>query len=68
MTDEPVVMGEFPSTGLTTSDYATLLDSRHANGYAGALGWAHSDSAYPWSVARDDVRAFSDQHVCETQY
>ena len=62
--DKPVVMGEFPAAGLARADYATLLSSFYANGYGGALGWSYSD--YEGSLA--PVRAFADQHPCETRY
>ena len=68
VTDKPVVMGEFPLTGLTRANYSTMLSSWYANGYAGALGWAVTDGSFNWSGTKSDVGAFANQHPCETQY
>jgi len=63
--DKPVVMGEFPPTGLSGGiDYRTLLDSWYQNGYAGALAWRDGTYKVTWS----EVKAFADAHPCETAY
>ena len=65
MNDKPMVMGEFPPTGLTGGiSYRTLLDSWYQNGYAGALTWRDSTYKVTWS----DVKSFADAHPCETSY
>jgi hypothetical protein len=65
MADKPVVMGEFPSTGLTGGiSYRDLLDSWYANGYAGALTWRDATYKVTWS----EVKSFADAHPCETKY
>jgi hypothetical protein len=68
VTDKPVVMGEFPLTGLDAADYPTMLASWYGNGYSGALGWAVTDPSFEWNATKAAVRAFADQHPCETQY
>jgi hypothetical protein len=68
VTDKPIVMGEFPMNGLSRADYSTLLSSWYSNGYAGALGWAVTDRNFDWSGSKSDVRAFADEHSCETRY
>ena len=74
LTDKPVVMGEFPSDGVSAVPYrglparsasqftADLLDA----GYAGALSWAFNDGAFPWYP--DQVRSFADARACEARY
>lgn len=74
LTDKPVFMGEFPNAGLsaiaskglparTAAQYiADLWDQ----GYAGALSWAYSDTAFPWSSL--DLEMFEKSHVCETKF
>jgi hypothetical protein len=66
--DKPVVMGEFPVDGLSGVPYQTMLESWYQNGYSGALGWAVTDATFNWNSAKGDVRAFAEQHVCETSY
>ena len=64
--DKPVVMGEFPNTGLDSANYTTLLESWYGNGYAGALSWSYTD--FDWESARVDIRGFAEAHACETSY
>ena len=65
MGDKPIVMGEFPPTGLSGGiTYRNLLDSWYANGYAGALTWQDATFKISWS----EVKAFADAHPCETSY
>jgi hypothetical protein len=65
MDDKPMVMGEFPPTGLSGGiSYRTLLDSWYQNGYAGALTWRDSTFKVTWS----DIKSFADAHPCETSY
>jgi hypothetical protein len=65
LADKPVVMGEFPPTGLSGGhDYRALLDSWYANGYAGALAWRDATYMVDWA----EVKAFADAHPCETKY
>jgi hypothetical protein len=67
LTDKPVVMGEFPINGLTGVSYSELLESWFSNGYAGALGWAFTDTMFN-SGDYSAVKAFADAHACETRY
>jgi len=63
--DKPVVMGEFPPTGLSGGiSYRTLLDSWYQNGYAGALTWRDASYKVTWS----EVKSFADAHPCETAF
>ena len=64
MGDKPMVMGEFPPTGLGGDDYRTVIDSWFANGYAGALAWR--DATFHVDYA--EVKSFADAHACETAY
>jgi hypothetical protein len=61
---KPVVMGEFPPTGVAGASYRTVVDYWYGNGYAGALPW--QDATYMIDFAT--VKSFSDTHACETQY
>jgi hypothetical protein len=74
LTDKPVVLGEFPNAGLSAipsknlparsaSQFAADLWDR---GYAGALSWAYSDTAFPWSSL--DLATFQESHNCETKF
>jgi hypothetical protein len=74
VTDKPVVMGEFPTTGLSAipakglpaRSVAELSADLQAAGYAGALSWDFGTGAAPWSSAA--IKAFPDLHPCETKY
>jgi hypothetical protein len=74
VTDKPVVMGEFPgdgvsgisSKGLPARTAPQLVADLQARGYAGALGWAFNDSAFPWYPSA--VKTFADQRGCEVRY
>ena len=72
LTNKPVVMGEFPSMGLSSiggnpAKTAPELTADLWNaGYAGALSWAYNDSSFPWNPT--EVKAFALQHPCETAY
>jgi hypothetical protein len=61
---KPVVMGEFPPSGVGGANYRTLVDYWYGNGYAGALPW--QDGTYMIDFA--NVKSFADAHACETQY
>ncbi|HEX7604819.1 MAG TPA: endo-1,4-beta-glucanase, partial [Polyangiaceae bacterium] len=72
VTDKPVVIGEFPSQGLsavgghparTAAEYQTDLWNQ---GYAGAISWAFNDAAFPWNPA--NLSTFAGQHPCETKF
>lgn len=62
--DRPVVMGEYPTAGLSGVDYGVLTTSWFDNGYAGALSWSYTD--HQGSFA--EVRSFAESHACETKY
>ena len=66
--DKPVVMGEFPLTGLMGVDYNKLLESWFGNSYAGGLGWAFTDPMFSGNRNLTDVKAFAGAHACETRY
>ena len=68
LADKPVVMGEFPMTGLTGVSYGKLLESWFGNAYAGALGWAYTDPMFAGSRNLTDIKAFTGAHTCETRY
>jgi len=67
--DKPVVVGEFPlipnadTTGQSFGgiSYGKLLDDFYSAGYAGAQGWAFSDTsaAFNWSSAKTSVQAWA---------
>jgi hypothetical protein len=76
--DKPVVVGEFPlvpasdSTGQSFGGitYGKLIDDWLAAGYAGAQGWAFSETqgAFSWTTSKTDVKAWATAHACYTQY
>ena len=76
--DKPVVVGEFPlnpasdSSGLSFGgiSYGKLIDDFLAAGYAGAQGWAFSDTSasFSWASAKANVKAWADAHTCTTHY
>ncbi|XYH94222.1 endo-1,4-beta-glucanase [Sorangium sp. So ce1128] len=69
LTDKPVVMGEFPinmaGMGVT---YDKFVSDLYSIRYAGALSWSVTDRNFPWSSNKTAVKAFADQHPCETRY
>jgi hypothetical protein len=74
VTDRPVVMGEFPSDGvsavpskgLPARSASELTADLAAAGYAGALSWAYNDPSFPWDAAQ--VKAYADARGCEARY
>jgi hypothetical protein len=76
--DKPVVVGEFPlvpasdTTGQSFGGikYGKLIDDWLAAGYAGAQGWAFSETqgAFSWTSSKADVKAWAADHACYTQY
>jgi hypothetical protein len=77
--DKQVVVGEFPLVPASDSSgksfggitYGKLLDDWYAAGYAGAQGWAFSDTtnaAFSWSSGKAGVKAWQSTHTCETHY
>ncbi|WP_437522601.1 endo-1,4-beta-glucanase [Sorangium sp. So ce726] len=69
LTDKPVVMGEFP-INMAEMDvrYDKFVGDLYNMGYAGALSWSITDRNFPWSSNKTAVKAFADQHPCETRY
>ncbi len=65
LNDRPVVMGEFPLSGLIDADYASMLPALWSAGYAGAMGWQYNQAT---PAQLDAASAFSAQHSCETAY
>jgi hypothetical protein len=74
LTNKPVVMGEFPNSGLSAiaskslpaRTLAQFSSDLWADGYAGAISWAFNDPAFTWTPA--NLKAFSDLHPCETKF
>ncbi len=72
VTDRPVVMGEFPSDGVSAVNgqparsASELTADLAAAGYAGALSWAFNDPSFPWDPGQ--VKAYADQRGCEARY
>jgi hypothetical protein len=65
--DRPVVMGEFPSQGLTGVSYGTLVESWFSNGYGGSLSWAYSDTMFGRGNL-PELKQVGQGHSCETRY
>jgi hypothetical protein len=78
VSDKPVVVGEFPlvpasdTSGLSFGgiSYGKLLDDWLDAGYAGAQGWAFSEStgAFSWTDGKANVKAWQSAHACYTHY
>lgn len=68
LTGKPVVMGEFPLTGLTGVSYDTLVNAWFRNGFAGAMGWAVTDNQFNWAGTKTNVKVFSDAKGCVVRY
>jgi hypothetical protein len=76
--DKQVVVGEFPlvpggdSTGESFGGitYGKLIDDLVTAGYAGAQGWAFSETsaAFSWSSAKSNVKAWAEANACFTHY
>ncbi|HET8538655.1 MAG TPA: hypothetical protein VFL83_02165 [Anaeromyxobacter sp.] len=74
VTDKPVVMGEFPSDGvsaigskgLPARSAPELTADLAAHGYAGALSWAYNDPSFSWDPGA--VKAYADARGCEVRY
>jgi len=63
--DKPVVMGEFPPTGLNGVPYASVVQAFWDKGYAGAMPWQYDEIKAGELGA---IKAFADAHACETHY
>ncbi|WP_437964739.1 endo-1,4-beta-glucanase [Sorangium sp. So ce260] len=69
LTDKPVVMGEFPINMADIDvSYDKFVSDLYDIGYAGALSWSITDTNFPWSSHKTAVKAFANQHPCETRY
>jgi hypothetical protein len=75
VTDEPVVLGEFPLAGLAAVNgspavpLGTLLGTLFSEGYAGAMPWAFNDTCCgSFSTAGGDLETFANAHACITQF
>jgi len=70
VTDKPVVMGEFPSAGLSafpskglpSRSAAQLSQDLLQAGYAGTLSWAFNDGSFPFDAA--STKQFADARGC----
>jgi hypothetical protein len=72
---KPVVMGEFPLTGLTGPSgvaneisYDALVTSWLDHGYAGAMGWSVTDAMFNWAGNKASVKTFADGAGCRAKY
>jgi len=65
---KPLVVGEFPLGGLTGVPYAQLLASWYANGYAGAMAWAVTDTSFNWPANKAGVKTFADSAGCAVSF
>ncbi|MBI3205791.1 MAG: hypothetical protein HYZ29_29920 [Myxococcales bacterium] len=63
--DKPLVMGEFPPTGLSGVPYSSVVQAFWDKGYAGALSWQY-DEIKPAEL--DGIQAFATAHPCETHF
>ena len=68
LADKPVVYGEYPGGGLTGIDEAEMLETWYANGIAGGLSWAYTDTAFNIASSLDAIDSFASAHACETTY
>ncbi len=68
ITDKPVVMGEYPLTGLKGVPVPTMLTSWLKNNYGGALGWAMTDAPFNWAGTKTNILNFAQQNSCVSQY
>ncbi len=76
VTGKPVNIGEFPLTGLPAStvrgtaavDYVTMLNKLWTAGYAGAQGWAVTDTSFNWSGTKANVKTFAAAKGCMVHY
>jgi hypothetical protein len=62
---KPMVMGEMPMDVLNGTPYGTVVGSFYTTGYAGAMSWMYN-GATAQNLA--NIKAFADQHPCETTY
>ncbi|MBN1654842.1 MAG: hypothetical protein JXA30_13810 [Deltaproteobacteria bacterium] len=61
--DKPVVIGEFPLAGIGGLTFSQFMTDIFNLGYAGALGWAFSDTSnadFSWSTHKANVKAWAD--------
>jgi hypothetical protein len=63
--DKPVVVGEFPVSGMAGKDLRALMDTWYAKGYAGALGWAYDQMK---EGELGGLKAFAEIHGCQARY
>lgn len=69
ITDKPVVIGEFPLSGIGADSYATVVQRAFDAGYAGTMPWAMNDNCCgSWANVKSAVKAFAAAHACETHY
>jgi hypothetical protein len=75
VTGKPVVMGEFPLSGLSAVNgnpavpYGTMVSTLFNLGYAGTMAWAVNDTCCgSWSTIRTDVKSFVDSKPCITKF
>src|SRR6185503_18110246 len=69
MTDKPVVLGEFPLSGINGDIYATVAQHAFDAGYAGVMAWAVRDTCCGnWGSIKTAVKAFATANSCVTRY
>ncbi len=65
---KPVVMGEFPLTGLTGISVNDLLTSWFEDGYAGGISWSVTDPNFKWHENKAAHLPFAQARTCETSF
>jgi hypothetical protein len=64
----PLVVGELPNSGFTmpsTASYPTVMSAFYGNGYAGAMGWALTDTSFG---SPSTLQSFETANACTTQF
>jgi hypothetical protein len=64
--DKPVVLGEFPLSGLGSTSYDAVASTAFDLGYIGVMGWAMNDRCCgSWTAERAQVEAFTQAKNCQ---
>jgi hypothetical protein len=72
LTDKPVLLGEYPDTGLPAEGFwpaktpQQFSQDMWSNGYAGTLAWSFNDTGFPWNASA--ISPFAAQYPCQTVY
>jgi hypothetical protein len=68
LNDKPVIIGEFPLSGVKDLPMADFIGGIRYLNYAGFLGWAVTDKNYDWPKDRATIKAFYEENKCQSQY